>query len=317
MYNEGVKTRIFIGVLFLFSLLAGIQTSASAQAAESEYYAQTGHNVSGEFWKYYKSVKDAQMLFGFPITEEIVSRDGTRVQYFQRARMELNPGLPEGQRIKLTDVGRKTYIPGRQLNISNPFACRNFPETGFSVCYAFRDFYEKYGGVAVFGYPISTFEDHDGLIVQYFENARFEWKPWLPEGQKVGLAFLGRIYFDKLGEDRNTIPAVKPNAIIRTLDIRVHAFAWKAVTLASDTQLIYIIVQDQNLFPVSGAQGTATIRWPNGQIETFPFATNSGGVGIVPLSFSNQPYGNLVYIDIVVSKDGVIGRTTTSFRIWY
>ncbi len=316
-YNEVVKTRWIIGALITASLLLGTWTPTRAQSTDPRYFSETGHFVGGEFLKYYNSVKDAQMLFGFPITEEIASRDRKTVQYFQRVRMEYRPEMPEGRRITLTHVGSATYVPGRQLNIDNPFACRKFSETGYAVCYAFLDFYEKYGGAKVFGNPISPFEDHDGLIVQYFENARFEWKPWLPEGQKVGLAHLGRIYFDKIGEDPNYLPPLPPGSTVKLIELHAHAFAWKAVTLATDQQLIYIIVQDQNLFPVNGAQGTATVRWPTGQTETFPIATNTSGLGILPLSFTNLPYGTLVYVDVVVSKDGVVGKTTTSFRIWY
>jgi hypothetical protein len=312
-----VKTRIGFGILLLLTLLAGTQIPVRAQATGNRYFDETGHNVKGEFLAYYNSVKEAQMLFGFPITEEITSRDGAHVQYFQRVRMELHSELPAGQRIRLTDVGRKTYRHGRPLDIANPFACRSFPVTGYYVCYAFQDFFEQYGDVAVFGNPISNFEDHDGLIVQYFENARFEWKPWLPEGQKVGLAFLGRIYFDQLREDPNKLLPVPPEQSGRLLDLKVHPFVWKAVTLASDSQLIYIIVQDQNLFAVSNVQGLAVVRWASGSTETIRFTTNTSGVGIVPLSFTNQPYGTLVKIDILVEKDGVSKTTTTSFRIWY
>ena len=87
--------------------------------------------------------------------------------------------------------------------------------------------------------------------------------------------------------------------------------------LSSDQQLVYIIIQDQTLQPIPGVQGTATVHWTAGNIETIPFTTNSSGVGIVSLSFVNQPYGTLVNIYISVTKDGLTGITTTSFRIWY
>ncbi len=276
--------------------------------------------MSGEFLTYYRSVSNPNLLFGYPITEAF-SKNGRLVQYFQRARFELHPDLPAGQRVKLTPIGKEIYVPGgERLDIFNPFACRYFTQTGFSVCYAFLDFFKANGGVDRFGQPISSFEYHNDLIVQYFENARFEWKPWLPEGQRVSVADLGRPFFDKQKEDVNLLKPVDPgvNRPGGTLSqLQVRAFVWKAVTLASDQQLVYIIVQDQTLQPVSGAQGTATIRWADGTSGALNFSTNSSGVGIVPLTFVNQPYGKTVIIEISVTKDGVTTTTTTSFRIWY
>jgi hypothetical protein len=292
-----------------------------AQSTDPRYFPETGHFVGGEFLKFYLKIKDAQILFGYPITEQIISKDGLTVQYFQRARFEWHPELADGQRVQLTLIGKATYSPGSgQLPIFNPFACRYFAKTGYSVCYAFLDFFNQHGGVEQFGNPISPFEYHNDLIVQYFEKARFEWKPAMPEGQRVVITDLGRIYFEQVTrEDPNLLKALPPpnNNIGQIISIQARAFVWKAVTLASDQQLIYIIAQDQTLQPVPGAQGTATIHWPSGNNEIKQFLTNSSGVGIVSLSFTNQPYGTLVNIDISVSIGGLTGTTTTSFRIWY
>jgi hypothetical protein len=307
----------FLGVLFIVSLLLTMGTPAFAQSSGSEYFKETGHNVSGDFLAYYRSVSNAPLLFGYPITEAYL-KNGVTIQYFQRARFELMPNLPAGQRVRLTPIGRELYTPGERLNIFNPFACRYFAQTGFSVCYAFLDFFKQNGGVERFGQPISPFEYRNDLIVQYFENARFEWKPWMPDGQRVSVADLGRQYFDQQREDPNLLkPFVQGNQIGIPLQLQVRAFVWKAVTLASDQQLVYVIVQDQNLQPVSGAQGSATIRWADGTSGTIPFTTNTSGVGIVPLTFANQPYGKMVNIEIFVTKDGLSTTSTTSFRIWY
>ena len=140
----------------------------------------------------------------------------------------------------------------------------------------------------------------------------------MPEGQRVSVADLGRQYSDQQKEDANLLKPAQVNPIISTaVQLQVRAFVWKAVTLASDQQLVYVIVQDQNLRPISNAQGTATVRWADGTSSTIPFSTNSSGVGIVPLTFINQPYGKMVNIEIFVTKDGLSTTTTTSFRIWY
>lgn len=56
---------------------------------------------------------------------------------------------------------------------------RYFPETGHYVGHGFLQFWEKFGGLPIFGYPLSEeFTDPEtGLTVQYFERARFEHHP--------------------------------------------------------------------------------------------------------------------------------------------
>ncbi len=66
-----------------------------------------------------------------------------------------------------------------------------FPETGFAIDPKFIEFFERYGGLELFGYPISrTFIDQ-GILVQYFQNARFEYHPDNPDPYKVQLGLLG------------------------------------------------------------------------------------------------------------------------------
>lgn len=311
-----VKTGRWLAVIAAFCLLVTSWGSVIAQAADVEYFAQTGHYVRGDFLRFYRSVSNPTLLFGYPLTEQFTSKDGKTVQYFQRVRFELAPELPQG--VRLTPLGRETYSPERQLVINNPFACRTYTQTGYSVCFAFLEFFDQNGGVEQFGYPISPFEFHNNQIVQYFENARFEWRPALAEGQRIGLTDLGRIYFDQLSEDpaflKSTPLDAGPNTV---LSLRVRAFPAKAVTTSNDNQTIYVLVQDQNLQPVSGASGVATIRLASGHTSQQSFTINSRGVGTFSFGFANQPNGQLVYVEINLNYNNLGGKTTTSFRIWY
>lgn len=306
-------------LLLSFVLLISSWGLVHAQSQDSQYFSETGHNVTGEFLKFYNSNPNATFLYGYPITEQFTSKDGKTVQYFQRARFEYRADLPEGQRVQLTPLGRETYVSAGTLSVSNSFACRTYPETGFPVCFAFLEFFDKYGGVAQFGYPISGFEYHENKLVQYFENTRLEWQPWMPEGQRVVVSDLGRVYFDKLVEEPALLNPTSPigNAprVITTLQVR--AFAWKAVTLATDNQVFFVILQDQNMLPVPDASCTAVVNWPSGTKDSTAIRTNTNGVGIISLSFSNQPYGSLISTDIVCTYGNLSATTTTSFRIWY
>ncbi|MDE2816611.1 MAG: hypothetical protein OXK81_07920 [Chloroflexota bacterium] len=52
-----------------------------------------------------------------------------------------------------------------------------FPETGASVSFGFKRFFEERGGVEIFGYPITPEIQEGGRTVQYFQRARFEYHP--------------------------------------------------------------------------------------------------------------------------------------------
>jgi hypothetical protein len=307
---------LFLAVLVLLSTT---WASVLAQTVDFKYFAETGHNVKGDFLKFYNSNPNASLLFGYPITEEFPAKDGFTVQYFQRARFELRPELPEGQRVVLTSTGTLSYVAKEPMSVSgNALACQKFP-TGFDVCYDFLEFFNKYGGVGQFGNPISAFEYRENKIVQYFEKARFEWQPGRPEAQRVVLTDLGRIYFDKLGEDPALLPSVKPidNSQSAILSVKTLAFVKKAVTLADDNQSIFIIVQDQNLRPVSNAACSAAITWPDKHKDIANITTNANGIGIIPFSFTKQPHGSLVYTNVTCTYGNLKASTVTSFRIWY
>ena len=308
----------FITPLLILTLVLMQWRAARAQSADVQFFPETGHSIKGDFLRFYKSVRDPSLNFGYPITEQITSKDGKTVQYFQRARLELRTDLPESQRVQLTPLGQATYQPADQLDLSNTAGCEAFP-TGYSVCFAFLDFYKANGGAAQFGNPISPFEFHANLIVQYFEKARFEWRADRPEGQRVVLTDLGRLYFDQLGENPIHLKPISPvDATINSiLSVNVRAFVEKPVTRASGQQTVFVIVQSQTGQAVSNATGKTTIKWPDGQSEDLFFTTNSSGIGTVSFDFTDQKQGELVVIDVFVAYQGLAAKTRTSFRIWF
>ena len=310
--------RQLIAILLFMAILLSGAGSAVAQSPSVQFFPETGHHVRGDFLRFYNSVKNPGLIFGYPITEQITARDGRTVQYFQRARFELRTDLPEQQQIQLTPVGQVLYRPADQLKLNNTAGCDPFP-TGHSVCFAFLDFFKANGGTAQFGNPISPFEFHDNLIVQYFERARFEWRADRPEGQRVVLTDLGRFYFDQLGEDPALLRPVQPlDATINpVLSIKANAFVAQSLTRSTGQQTVYVIVQSQTLQAVSNASGKVTVHWPDGRTEDYFFTTNSVGLGTVNFNFSDQKEGELVLIDVTVVHQGLGSTTRTSFRVWF
>ncbi len=76
---------------------------------------------------------------------------------------------------------------------------RFFPETGHSLAYGFKAYWEASGGLPIFGYPISeefTERNADSgrdYIAQYFERAKFEYHPEFKDTPyAVELGLLGR-----------------------------------------------------------------------------------------------------------------------------
>jgi hypothetical protein len=72
---------------------------------------------------------------------------------------------------------------------------RCFPETGFCIDGKIREFWEKNGGLAVFGFPIGDLEyiisEGQEITVQRFERNRIELHPWNSAPYDVQLGRLG------------------------------------------------------------------------------------------------------------------------------
>ncbi|MBV8087402.1 MAG: hypothetical protein JO247_21535 [Chloroflexi bacterium] len=67
-----------------------------------------------------------------------------------------------------------------------------FPETGHSVSFGFKHFFETRGGLDIFGYPTTEEIHENGWTVQYFQRARFEYHPEFAGTQyEVELGLLG------------------------------------------------------------------------------------------------------------------------------
>ena len=309
--------RIFF---LLFALaLAGIGWQWSeAKNGDTRYFPETGHWVTGEFLDAYESVEDPLMLYGFPITDAFEDKKEHRiVQYFERARFELHPD--EDLVVQRTPLGKNLYSQGPGLPVaSNHPDCQTFPGISFQVCHAFLDFFNANGKLAQFGYPISNFEIHDDRIVQYFELARLEWHPELPEDQRVRISDLGVKYFEIMQENpRLRDPSTRNNPPRDIVEIQSRAFPKKAIVGPDDEQEIYVIVQDQNLKPVEGASVEIEVRLPSSAVlqSGEPLKTDRDGIAVFKFQVPDEPAGET--ITMVKARYRIFETVTTaSFRIW-
>ena len=176
-------------------------TASAPLAAPSRYVETTGHNLSGPFQAFYDANGGAA-LFGQPITEEL-SEDGLIVQYFERARLELH----HDGAMTLTPLGALLTEGRADMPFQRPATAPPdralIAETGHTLGGVLRAFWERAGGVSIFGNPISEefIEQVDGVpvLVQYFERSRLEYVPIGNGGDGMPrIGALGTLYAQRL-----------------------------------------------------------------------------------------------------------------------
>jgi hypothetical protein len=184
---NGDRLRVSLSPLYRYRLSIvpkAVERAQPMPGPDSVYFPQTGHNLSGEFLRYWQA-NGGLRIFGYPISEPFIE-NGYLVQYFERNRFEYHPQNQPPYNVLLGRLGADA-VAGRKFPAIQPFESgpdhRYFPETGHSLNYAFKGYWERNGGLAVFGYPISEeireVNPIDGkeYTVQYFERARFEYHP--------------------------------------------------------------------------------------------------------------------------------------------
>src|SRR5436190_13210843 len=249
------------------------------------YFRETGHYVAGGFKQYFDANGRID-AFGYPITEELVE-DGWTVQYFQRARLEYHPESPAApvQRALLGDMLRQRYraqgdargssssagttsTTGTTANTPMPDGARLFPETGAWVAPPVLQFFDRNGGLDVFGYPAAAPQDG----VQWFQRARLE-----VNGGTVQAALIGDEYLDVAGLG----------------DVRTRA---QPPRLARAD--VSRITDELDVFASPGAAERATRLPADAQVRVTGELTGAGGEGWYAIRLWNA-------VDGFVRRDGL------------
>jgi pimeloyl-ACP methyl ester carboxylesterase len=177
----------------------------------SRTFPETGQTVTGVFLNYWDTHGGLAQQ-GFPISpvlNEVSPLDGKTytVQYFERAVFEYHPEEQPPYNVLLSQLGtfeyRQKYAQGAgsashsdQQPNNSPIS-QLFTETGKHVGGKFLDYWQRNGGLAQQGYPISEeFQEKSDLdgktyTVQYFERAVFEKHPENTPPYDVLLSQLG------------------------------------------------------------------------------------------------------------------------------
>ncbi len=154
-----------------------LPTRAAPASTGARYFAQTGHSLVGNFLSYWQA-NGGLDRFGYPISE-VIHDPGLDldVQYVERGRLELHPEADGA--VMLGRIGAE-LVAAEHCAFPNPSDTVGafFPQTGQRVPLVFFDYWQTRGGLASYGYPISpAYTTSEGLVVQWFERARFELHP--------------------------------------------------------------------------------------------------------------------------------------------
>ncbi len=208
-----IQRRLIPLLLGLLSAMVLPAAPAAAQAGAVRCFAETGHCIAGriaEFWEHSGGLP----VFGFPISPLLEGAGGTRVQWFERARLEWRPEQRPPLDVRPGPLGaealaaRGSAAPGTGAPGAAP-GCRFFSETGYGVCEPILSAWRGRGleldgrpgwseaeNTALFGLPLSAPREErlaDGrtYTAQWFARARFEIHA-TPRGPEVRLGLLGR-----------------------------------------------------------------------------------------------------------------------------
>ncbi len=318
---KNVRKFIYSSLICLILLgLFAIPGSVAGQSSSSVYVPETGHWIWGEFLTMYNSVSDPLLYFGYPITDDFIDPvTSEHVQYFQKARFDLTD-TTSGTKVTLAPLGRLLHeenAPLADVAEDGP-TCRRF-DTGYSVCYAFLQFYDANEGEKFFGNPVSALEVIDGRYMQYFEFARMEWWPELTSGERVILTDLGKAYFDKVVANPELLKSSSSSHIAgQLLNPIVRVFAQKSLVGVGEQQTIYIVVQDQSLKAIPQTQVGITVTLPDGTSEFYRLPeTNEYGVSQLSFLVPNYAAQSVIRLKAEVTIRGETAFGSGWFRIWW
>ncbi|MEO8286719.1 MAG: DUF885 domain-containing protein [Chloroflexota bacterium] len=167
-------------------------TGGAVPGDGSRTFAETGKTVHGVFLDYWQQHGGLAQQ-GFPISEEMqetsdLNGKSYTVQYFERAVFEHHSENAAPNDVLLSQLGTFRYkqkypggAPGQKASTAPNTT--NFTQVNKRVGGKFLDYWNKNGGLAQQGYPISEeFQEKSDLdgktyTVQYFERAVFELHP--------------------------------------------------------------------------------------------------------------------------------------------
>jgi peptide/nickel transport system substrate-binding protein len=234
-------------------MLPTISMPVNTAHAQTPARTINGFEVSGRFlevWSAQGNERNSVYVNGLPITSrrsEISVDDGKAydTQWFERTRYEAHPGAAKPYDVLLGRLGAnrvegrnkidsatgKVANPGDEpfVGIDKPADLSAtklwFPETRHTLSSKLLEYWNLYGGLSQFGFPLSEpfFEvsqaDGKAYVVQYFERNRMELHLEKPAPYDVELGLLGVEQYRATAIASDTLPIAPSKDVNSTKDV--------------------------------------------------------------------------------------------------
>lgn len=321
LHNERRALGLFPCLILLLSFfvtgcIAGQEPTFSTPLSENK-----GIPIADEFRQYYAANGGLQ-VFGDPISEAYYEPlEGRLVQYFHNGRLELDPYQ---DRVVLAPLG-EWASPTLTETEASPDQESDDPEDTLiaqsppTVQGEFQVFYNRHGGEALFGPPITNQLVEGGIRIQYFENARLEWHPEAPLEERVQVGSLGEVHYRRIGRYEDPGRS-RPLDSAGIRDVAIAANFWNPILYQGDRQTIFIqVTTPEGQRPVAGVAVDLMVKY-DGKTElvNLPETDSSGQTqGAIPLP--NVKPGQRVRVIVTAASPGgnTIGTLSQSFRTWW
>jgi hypothetical protein len=257
-------------------------------------FRETGFCSENAFLDFWETNGGLEIL-GLPIDQPRRFPDGLIRQFYERAIFEYHERNEAQYQVLLTRLGA-TLIEGhpRTAQPANPCnaGCTYFPETNHTLRGVFSAYWNRYGGLPVFGYPLTEeFEEVNPsngqrYIVQYFERNRFEYHPENQGRYQVLLGLLGSETLAAIGAQVRAQPVAQtPNYAGTSPDI---AALPREGVVGTQFKFIFVGLRPNTEYAIL----IATNSSPAQRIAAGDFRTDGNGRLSLEFDSSNTPPGS-------------------------
>ncbi|WP_238613520.1 CAP domain-containing protein [Candidatus Oscillochloris fontis] len=210
--------RLIITWIAIIALAGVVIPHVTSAQTDERCFPETNQCIRGPIRAYWER-NGGLPVFGYPTSTqsaETVEGRYLQVQWFERDRLEIQvDGLVTAGRLgaqRLEQLGTPWQF--RSGGRADP-GCRLFPETGYQMCGAIADYWNRYGGLERFGFPLTdpfqTELEGRMYTVQYFERRRFELHPEIgPNAVLLGLLGNEVLAFRNGGSQPTPVPTTPP-----------------------------------------------------------------------------------------------------------
>ncbi len=252
-----------------------------------------------------------EAILGYEVSPP-VQRENLIYQCYQNACLVLDPRAAE--LVSLVPLGLQS-VP-RHARIGHTLSSDEdlyFSRGDNPVVLAFREFYFRNGGGAVFGWPLTDQIRNGEFWVQWFENVCFEWHPDRPDGERVQLTPLGEINYRQF---RGELPPIITRADEAQDDVVLRMALDHSIASPEIPQIVNLRAEDSAGRPLPGIIITLYIATPESRQIYLAPATDANGHVRVTLGDLSEACGEIVRLRAVMEGANTLPLAYGQFIFW-